>query len=128
MSESNLCTGYKICKDLQAKEKCFRLFKYNEGDFDELFHEHVPKHRISLDNASAFMSTLIVHHSSLSDTEVLRTYLNNRGKKPSAIKLGQSQIEYPEPGVLRKYFSHGSFTAWYDEVIDPSQFRVESHN
>lgn len=49
MSEGDLHTGYKICVDLKVDEKCFRLHKYDKGDLNELFHEHVPKHRISAD-------------------------------------------------------------------------------
>ena len=127
MSESDLNTGYKVCKDLKVNEKCFRLHEYNEGDFNELFHEHVPKHRISSDNASAFMKALVVRHSPLGDPEILRTYLNNRGKNPGAIQLGQVVIEYPEPGVIRRYFSCGNTSAWYDEVIIPAQFRAASN-
>ncbi|WP_289283488.1 MULTISPECIES: hypothetical protein [unclassified Methylophaga] len=127
MSESDLYTGYKICDDLNAKEKCFRLHEYDEGNFNELFHQHVPKHRISADNAGEFMKALVVRHSPLGDPEILRTYINKRGKNPSAIELGQVVVEYPEPGVLRKYFSCGNIAAWFDEVISPAQFRAESN-
>ncbi len=127
MSESNLYTGYKICKGLKANEKCFRLHEYNEGEFHELFHEHIPKHRISADNAGEFMKTLVVRHSSLGDPEILRTYLKKRGKNPAAIEFGQVVIEYPEPGVLRKYFSCGNTSAWFDEVISTAQFRADSN-
>ncbi|MDA3897157.1 MAG: hypothetical protein PF482_13535 [Desulfobacteraceae bacterium] len=126
MSESDLYTDYKICDALKTNEKCFRLHEYNKGNFNELFHEHVPKYRISTNNANEFMKTLVVHHSSYGDPEILSTYLNNRGKNPSFLQLGLWITEYPEPGVLRRFFSSGNLTAWYDEVITPSQFRVES--
>lgn len=122
-SENKIYSGYRICGALKANEKCFCLYEYKEGNYNELFHQHVPKHRISGDSASEFMKSLVVRHSALGDPEILRCYLNNRGKSPSAISLGQVITEYPEPGVLRKYYSCGNTSAWYDEVIIPTEFR-----
>lgn len=117
-------TNYKICSTLKVNEKCFRLHEYNEGNFNEIFHEHVPSHRISSDNAICFMKALIIKHSAFGDFQILLTYLNERSKEPGAIKLGQIVTEYPEPGVLRKYYSSGNISAWYDEVISKLVFRV----
>jgi hypothetical protein len=116
-------SGYRICSSLKANEKCFCLDEYKEGNYSEIFHQHVPKHRISGESASEFMKALVVRHSALGNYEILRCYLNKRGKSPSAILLGQVVIEYPEPGVLRKYYSCGNISAWYDEVIVPTKFR-----
>lgn len=124
MLSENMYTNYKVCSTLKANEKCFRLHKYDEGNFNEIFHEHVPNHRISGDNAIEFMKALIIKHSAFDDSQILRTYLNKRDKKPSAIKLGQVIIEYPEPGVLRIYYSSGNISAWHDEVISKLVFRV----
>ncbi len=123
MAKKDLYSGFKICNNLKANEKCFRLQIYDQGETNEVFHEHIPKHRISNDNAVSFMKTLIVKYSSLRDSEILRAYINNRGKEPSSINLCQAHIEYPEPGVFRKYFSGGGITAWVDEVIVPNEFR-----
>ena len=71
------------------------------------------------------MKALVVRHSALGNTEILRCYLNQRGKNPSAIILGQVVVEYPEPGVIRKYYSCGNTSAWYDEVFIPAKFRSE---
>ena len=71
------------------------------------------------------MKALVVRHSKLGNSEILRCYLNARGENPSAIILGQVVIEYPEPGVLRKYYSCGNISAWYDEVITPAKFRLK---
>ena len=120
---NNLYSGVQLCVTLKAKQKCFRILKYREGTFAEIFHEHVPKHRISNDNAIACMKTLIARHRSLGDFDVLRGYLNKRGKKPSAMEFGQVHVEYPEPGVLRKYLSHFNTTIFVDEVISPDKFR-----
>ena len=69
------------------------------------------------------MKTLVVHHSGVGYPDILRTYLNKRGKNPRAIEFGQVVVEYPEPGVLRKYFSSGNIAACYDEVVSKSEFR-----
>lgn len=117
--------GFQICTDLKPKEKCFRLREYDEGKFNDIFHEHIPKHRISEDNASLFIKAIVMKHSPFGDSEILRTYINSRGKEPSSIKLGQGHVDYPEPGVLRRYFDAGNMHAWYDEVIDKSCFRID---
>lgn len=122
-SENKIYSGYRICGALKANEKCFCLYEYKEGSYNELFHQHVPNHRISGDGASEFMKSLVVRHSALGDPEILRCYLNSRGKSPSAISLGKVITEYPEPGVIRKYYSCGNTSAWYDEVITPTKFR-----
>jgi len=115
-------SGYKVCCTLKENEKCFCLFEYDKGEFIELFHEHIPKHRISNENSVQFIKTLLIQHSDFGNSEIMRTYINKRGKSPGAIKLCQTTVEYPVPGVLRKYFSNGAFTAWYDEVISKSVF------
>ncbi|WP_146171163.1 hypothetical protein [Saccharospirillum sp. MSK14-1] len=123
MSEIEKYSGYKVCHEFKANIKCFRLHEYNDGDFNELFHEHIPKHRINSGNAAEFMRALVIRHSALGDPEILRTYLNKRGQNPSAIDFGKAVIEYPQPGLIRKYFTSGGITAWYDEVISKSAFR-----
>lgn len=123
--ENKMYSGCRICSALIANEKCFCLYEYKEGNYNEIFHQHVPKHRISGDGAVEFMKALVVRHSALGDPEILRCYLNQRGKSPSAILLGQVVVEYPESGVLRKYYSCGNTSAWYDEVIIPTKFRLE---
>ncbi len=125
MTENKIYSGYRICSALNANEKCFCLYEYKEGNYNEIFHQHVPKHRISGDSASEFMKALVVRHSALGNHEILHCYLNKRGKTPNAITLGQVVLEYPEPGVLRKYYSCGNVSVWYDEVISPTKFRLE---
>jgi hypothetical protein len=116
-------TGFQICSELKKKEKCFRLQQYNNGEFEELFHEHVPKHRISKGNSIELLKSLIVRYSGLEFPQIVCSYLNDRGKNPSVIKLFQLQIEYPEPGVLRTYCSSRNLNIWFDEVIAPDKFR-----
>ena len=128
MTQEKMYSGFKICKNLKAGEKCFRLQKYNEGEFVEVFHEHVPKYRISSGNSNEFMRALISRYSGLGDPELLRAFINKSGKEPSAIDLCRVETEYPEEGVLRKYYSSTYLNAWFDEVISPDKFRKREIN
>jgi hypothetical protein len=78
--KNKLYSGVHLCTTLKAKEKCFHILKYKEGTYVEIFHEHIPRHRISKDNAIAWMITLIVKHRSLGGLDALRGYMNKRGK------------------------------------------------
>ena len=123
MADKQLYSGVELCHTLDTGIKCFRIRKYKQGTYDVIFHQHVPKHRISRDNAIGLMKTLMARHRSLSDIDVLRGYLNKRGKEPSAMSIGSVHIEYPEPGVLRKYVSHRDTEILLDEVINADEFR-----
>ncbi len=122
-ASSEIYSGVQLCETLEAGVKCFRILEYKQGKFGFIFHEHVPRHRISSDNAIALMKTLMSRHRSLNDTDMLRGYLNGRGKMPSATRIGSVHIEYPEPGVVRKYLSHGNINILLDEVINADRFR-----
>ena len=115
LSEYSLYSGFQICDALKLKQKCFRLRIYKEGEYHDLYHEHIPKHRISEDNAINFMKTLVAKYSGWDDSFILSTYLNNRGQKPHAEHRIQISIEYPEPGVMRRYCSSGNVSVWMDE-------------
>ena len=123
MTGTSIYSGFQVCSKLKANEKCFRLQEYSKGEFVEIFHEHVPKHRISNGSAGAFLRTLLLRRSPFGDAEVLRTFLNNRGKDPSAIEFMHVNVEYPEPGVIRKYSCTHSLNGWFDEVINSNDFR-----
>ncbi len=118
-------TRYRLCPDLKVKEKCFRVQLYNEGKVDEPFHEHVPSHRISLDSEIEVLRALVGLYAAWPGTFILRSHLNNRRGAPSRYPGFMSHVEYPEEGVLRRYFSSGSATAWSDTVIATSNFRKQ---
>jgi len=120
---TRLYSGFQICGTLKPNQKCFRLRRYNQGKYDELFHEHVPKHRISEDNARNFMKTLVARYREWNDFYILQSFLNERGKEPTSERPFQMPIEYPEPGVIRRYCCSGNVEAWMDEVIQPENFR-----
>lgn len=115
--------AFNICKELKATEKCFRVQQYDNGDFKDLFHEHVPKSRISEESSFQFLRAIILKNHPFGSTEILRTFLNSRGKNPVRIQLCNSHTEYPEPGVVRKYLCSQGINTWYDEVISVVHFR-----
>jgi hypothetical protein len=121
-------SGFQVCVQLGPKEKCFRLRKYKEGTYVDIFHEHIPRHRISADNTHEFMKILLACNMRLDNSTLLHAYLNDRGKKPRSFELCQIVVEYPEPGVFRKYYSNRDYSAWFDEVIDENKFRKDGKN
>lgn len=117
-------SGVSLCSKLDAEDKCFRLQRYNQGRFEELFHEHVPHHRIGMQNSTEVIRALVVRFDQFTAAEILRSHLNSRGAERSAVKNHlRVHVHYPEPGVVRRCC--GSDTvAWMDEVIDATVFRV----
>ena len=119
----SIYSGYALCDTLDPSTKCFRVLEFQQTAYRTSFHEHVPRHRISEGNAVALMKTLMCGHRDIDDASIILGYLNARGKSPPAIKIGSSHLEYPEPGVLRRYISHGDISVSFDEVIDAEKFR-----
>ena len=122
----DLYTGYRLCPNFNVGEKCFRVQRYNEGKIDEVFHEHVPSHRISLESEIEALRALVSHCAGWSNTFILHSHLNNRKGGPSRYPGFMSHVEYPEKGVIRRYFSSGPATAWSDTVITPGSFRQDA--
>ena len=114
---------YKICPELSSKEKCFRAQRYEDGNLIEVFHEHIPSHRISLDSEIEALRALVGQFAGWNGLFNLHSRLNNRRGDPSRYPDFMSHVSYPEEGVLRRYFSSGNVTAWSDTVITPGDFR-----
>src|SRR6266705_1452265 len=109
-------TGFQLCGGLEPRMRCIRLRRYNSGQFEELHHEHVPAHRISEGNCIEMMKALVLRFSEAGPEQIVRANLNERGKEPRAANPFQIVVEYPEPGVLRKYCGT-NVQAWSDAVI-----------
>ena len=119
----SMYSGFKLCAELKVNEKCFRVQRYNDGKFEETFHEHVPSHRLTLESELEVLRGLVDQCASWPPTYVLHSRLNKRHGGPSQYPGFTSHVEYPEPGVLRRYFSSGPATAWCDEIISKASFR-----
>lgn len=118
--------NYKLCSGLVAGELCFRVQKYSEGEFEEVFHEHVPAPRLSQDGRAETLRALVANVAEWPPTYVLRSSLNRRGRNPPVHPGFVHNTTFPERGVLRQYVSSSNVTAWVDAVVSPSQFRSES--
>lgn len=116
---------FEICNTLQPTEKCVRLRKYNSGHgepYTDLFHEHIPKSRMSEGAHVEMMKALVLRYMEVEAHYLLRCFLNTRGSSPEAVDPFMICQEYPEPGVIRTYCGK-NVQAWVDTVILPEQFR-----
>lgn len=114
---------FKICPELSRKEKCFRAQRYKDGNMVEVFHEHIPSHRISLDSELEALRALVGQIAGWNGLFILHARLNDRRGGPSRYPGFISHVSYPEEGVLRRYLSSGNVTAWSDTIIAPGDFR-----
>jgi hypothetical protein len=118
--------GHNLCPELAVGQVCFRVKTYNDGIFESVFHEHVPSHRISQDNAIEALRSLVARYSEWPGTFILHSLLNERRGKPSRYPGFVSHTSYPEPGVIRHYISAPRAHAWYDSIISKAKFRPAS--
>ena len=126
MNNSSIYPGWQICETLCPNEKCFRVRIYSSGSYKDVLHEHIPKHRLSLDSSLNLLKNLLTKYSEWDDSMIINSYLNNRRGNPRKNLTIQWPVEYPEPGVFRRFCSCGNVTVWMDEVITPDEFRKDS--
>lgn len=55
-------SGWEVCNTLKLNEKCVRVRRYNEGKYENCFHEHIPAHRIGQDEMFSALKCLIMHY------------------------------------------------------------------
>lgn len=117
---------YKVCEELRPKFKCIQVWKYFDGKYENLFHEHIPRHRINIDNSIALIRHLLAKFSEWNERTIIETYLNKRKGEPIITYSIQMPVEYPEPGVIRRYSNYKDINVWIDEVVDLREFRKNS--
>ena len=115
------CHGSRLCDRLTSSEVCLVVEQYEAGTIRRQFHEHVPRHRLSEERLVHLLTALVFHFSGATPRTILTSSLNSRGKSPRATPLA-CYIDYPEPGVLRRYFGTDTI-AWSDHVIAEDKFR-----
>ncbi len=113
---------FQICPSLTPKEKCVRIRKYKEGQFQEIFHEHVPARRLAQAATSELLWTLVLRYEEAAARQIVQSYLSRRGYQAKADHPLQVRVEYPEPGVMRSYCG-GNVLAWIDTVVNSTDFR-----
>lgn len=110
-------TNFMVCESLKPNERCFYIRRYSEGIYTEICHEHVPKSRMSQEDTLSALKALIVKHSGWADIYTLQSYMNNRGRNPSASGSLNIRIEYPSPGVIRRICANSNIEGWVDEPL-----------
>jgi hypothetical protein len=113
---------YKLCDHLKPSEVCLVVEQYTEGTFIRIFHQHVPKSRLSDDARRNLLRALVIRFSGIGAETVVHCYLNERGLVPAADNSLKMDVSYPEPGVLRLYCGANT-KAWSDQVIAKWKFR-----
>jgi hypothetical protein len=121
--DNRVYSRHHLCPYLRTRERCFVVQCYNQGNFDQVFHEHVPLHRISQESTVEVLCSLVGHYDGWSGLFILNSRLNNRRGGPSRYPSYVHHISYPEEGVIRHYVSSGSILAWSDAVLSPEIFR-----
>jgi hypothetical protein len=120
----NLHDNYKLCAELRPKKICLVLEQFTKDKFVRQYHEHVPAHRLSHDSLSNLLFAMVIRFSGLDAETIVRCYLNDRDKKPSADKDHlRCAVSRPEPGVSRWYCGIDTI-AWADQVVRASEFRL----
>jgi hypothetical protein len=111
---------YKLCEALKPKEYCVVVEQYKAGIFERIFHEHMPAHRLS-EESLRLLPALVMKFEEAAPETILRSHLNDRGGIQPRVSF-RWHVNYPEPGVLRKYCGTDT-CAWVDCVILADQFR-----
>lgn len=124
-NEIEMYTNHMLCVDLEVGEICFRSFRYNDGEVAEIFHEHVPKHRIFKNSANEALRALVDQAARSPAVFVLHSRLNSRKGGPECYPGFTFNMSYPEPGVARQTFSGRNAWAWSDSVVLPELFRTD---
>ena len=123
---NDIYSRHQLCPDLRPRERCFRVQCYNEGKFEQVFHEHVPLHRISQASTVEVLCSLVGHYAAWSGSFILNSRLNNRPGGASRYPGFVHHVSYPEKGVIRHYVSSGAASAWSDAVLSLEDFRQSS--
>ena len=114
---------HDLCPELSPRQICFRVKIYNEGIFKTVFHEHIPSHRLSQENANEALRSLVARYSEWPGVFILHSLLNKRSRNPQCYPGFIYHVSYPEPGVIRHTVSASNAQAWHDTVINKAAFR-----
>ena len=111
----------------QPREKCIKLREYREGHFHEVFHEHIPAHKLAEAAIPALLQALVLRHKQASAREILQSYLTRRGRLAKTDHPLKIIVEYPEAAVIRRYCGR-NVQAWIDSVTNEGDFRPSTEH
>jgi hypothetical protein len=116
--------GHQLCGNLVYGTRCFRAIRYDQGNWKEMTHEHVPAHRIASDRVLEVLRSLVARYSDWPGEWIVGSHLNKRGREPACYPGFTHHTSYPEPGAMRQYVSGPAVNAWCDFVASRTAFRT----
>jgi hypothetical protein len=114
-----------LCPELVAKQICFRGTQIIDGMPTEVFHFHVPQHRLSEDDCAEAIRTHVAMLEEWGPEWVVHSLMNKRAGGPERYPGHRIHVEYPERGSMRFTAHATNAWAWYEKVIDSDRFRKE---
>jgi hypothetical protein len=105
-------TNHMVCDTLERKQRCFRCWQYRDGKVDEVFHQHLPKYRMSHEAALEALRAMIAINGGWSLAFALHSRMNDRGNEPQAYPGFRGAVE---SATIRHIMSSGNDWAWFDE-------------
>lgn len=80
----NMYSYFQLCQRLTPKEKCIRLREYREGQFQELFHEHIPAYQLAQASTAELLRVLVLRYEEAAFPRIVQSYLTRRGRHAKA--------------------------------------------
>ena len=123
-------SGVRLCPSLTPKDKCIWVQEYTAGQFIELFHEHVPAHKIAGSIHWALLRALVLRYEEATGEQIVGAYLTRRGRAAKQYHPYYIVVEGPESGVKRDWCSGrgGAVSACIDTVVCQEAFRTSAEN
>jgi hypothetical protein len=115
-------SGFRNCERLKQNQKCIKLLLYGKQGYEEVLHEHLPRHRLSYDDGLSLMRAIVSREMKVDYATLILAYLNKRRGGPKKESVFVTNVDYPEPGVLRLSCRCRDSLMWIDEVIDGDKF------
>ena len=127
---SDMNSGVRLCPSLTPKDKCIWVQEYSAGQFIELYHEHVPAHKIAGSRHWALLRALVLRYEEATGGQIVDAYLTRRGRAAKQYHPHDIVVEGPESGVNRWWCSgHGGrVSACIDTVVWQEAFRTSTEN
>jgi hypothetical protein len=120
---SEMYSGVQLCPELTPSARCIRVQSYSNGAFTEVFHHHLPRHRINDDDIVSMLKALILAVEQAPLEKIAQSYVNLRKGEPVYPTQLNAHVDYPEPGVHR-LICGTDVIAWVDTVLDSAKFRT----
>ena len=100
-----------VCKTLDPKDACVGVREYRQGQFIERFHQHVPGHRVSVQDAWALLRALVLRYEGASAGQIVEAFAIRRGRAAKQPHPYHIWVEHSPPGCWTSYCG-GNVLAW----------------